>query len=705
MRVRDVFKAVQSYFKHRMSHNDVIIADIGDESRNVVVGKNILVIGDLHIPYWVLAVIALLTAVSAAGGIFIISDRFHTTNLDLLPMESNFNVLITSFGLKDSETGAIASVDDGKVMATDLEDILIRNRDLSILTQKDIDFRVVDDVITGNTQADAARLANEHNADVVIFGYIVSGRQFTPEIYIDPILSGAEEVYTSTLNFTDYTEEDTAGVFGESINILFPFSDDVQRRNFTRNNLAPRYEALTKFMFGLVLVKSRIYPEAINMFKQAAGEEKAWIDSNDNEKGKELLYLWIGTAMNLKAWDSESDKFTCPVLELEGISDLDRFQDDQGIFTGDWLCAKAAYEIAIKKNSKFARAYIGLGNLWLAQASKKIQEDKDKGCTMYRSAVELYEKAQSESMKSIISAQVSIKTNFNLGLVWANIHRYDCEIAFEKAQGYFEKVINEAATSEVGVASSPRQFLPQHFEAMANYHIGLLYIHDGQYKLAINTFNRINEIVGDFRAEDDLWQNIRYNAYSQKGLAYYQLARKDCLIEYWNEALKWYRTVVSAKEEFNDLIVVGNAYYYLGKIYTQQKNYREAVTQFVNASNTIEQSNSTDTRIKQLSGLIQLNLGDTYLHLSKIEPNFATTFEIFRSYEKGFDLLEPFLRLEKLVGEEKDILAVAYCNTEKLYRKQGQDQKAELTAQRVAEFTKQLHGYERACINQTKVCL
>jgi tetratricopeptide (TPR) repeat protein len=108
-------------------------------------------------------------------------------------------------------------------------------------------------------------------------------------------------------------------------------SDAVARRDLRRHAVA-RAHALVQFMLGLGSYRANQLNEAMAAF--AAAENTSGWDARD---GKEMLYLFIGnTAGKLGRYDA----------------------------------AKRAYTLALTLNPGYARARLGLGEIYLHQAAR-----------------------------------------------------------------------------------------------------------------------------------------------------------------------------------------------------------------------------------------------------------------------------------------------------------------------------------------------
>lgn len=456
--------------------------------------------------------------------------------LNLLPkaparMNGVFNVAVAEFGqVQDRTAGGVSKIEDGKWLSQQVaEKLANRLAEIGDLAG-DVQLRYdTVGIVSGDTpqarQAYVAQLAQEINADVVVYGNIDRGRlpaEFVPEFYISPRLTGAEEVTGP-------------GSFGAPITITLPLAHPDNRAQL-KAQVLPRLEALTEFMYGMAFYKAKELDLALQQFELARAVPQ-WRDAPG--AGKEILYLWIGTVLIGRAHAGQAAG--CP---LETGAGLD-----------NWACARLAYENALELNPGFARAHIGLGNFWADQAEKQRGGQVVVICQAYDLALEAYRQALDPKLAAEDTAQVALKTRFNIGLAYANAYRNGCS---EEAYGQAKEHLTAALSLR---ASGPDTPLTRDIGARAAYHLGLIEARAGQHAAAVNAFAQAIQLAEPASDYEDTWQAIRWQAHLQSGYACMALARAGDAAQ-WRSALADFSGVVARYEarQYADGLIVGAAY-------------------------------------------------------------------------------------------------------------------------------------------------
>ncbi len=310
------------------------------------------------------------------------------------PMTGLFNIAVADFGQLD-ERGHVKPWDDGARLSTSLADKL--RDELALIP----DFNGITQVrhegigpVQGSDadgRREAARqLAEEKlKANLVIYGNLEKrgdANVFVPEFYVTEIKNAEELVGPSDLGAPITV---TASGLGGGLTLS--------------GALGPRNTALVLFTVGLAYLSVDKPDSAVDYFEQAA-QVKGWEDVD----GKEVLYLFLGTAYAGRNKDG----------------DLDR--------------SRAAYDTAKNLNLEYARAYIGLGNLDYIEFDRSNPPDLnqlDRAIAHYVQA----EQAKEKPAASFAEAKIHL----SLGNAYVLKAQYGQTDWFEPAQNKYQQVVTE----------------------------------------------------------------------------------------------------------------------------------------------------------------------------------------------------------------------------------------------------------------------
>jgi tetratricopeptide (TPR) repeat protein len=235
----------------------------------------------------------------------------------------------------------------------------------------------------------ASRLAEQNRAQSVAYGNLERrGTQvsFAPEFYVTE-LEGAEELVGTTRLGTPLF----ADARREGLGYSLVLSD----------TLTARTEALTFFTIGLTYLGAGQPGSAITFFEQACNLE-AWAESD----GKEVAYLFLGSAYRRRG---QGD-------------DLQR--------------ARAAFQTAARLNPEYARAYIGLGNVYYDEFGNSDHSNP----ALLDLAITQYRRAQEATLKPEAAA-VDARLRTNLGNAFLVKAQLGEEALFPIAVGEYEQVV------------------------------------------------------------------------------------------------------------------------------------------------------------------------------------------------------------------------------------------------------------------------
>ncbi|HEU5100244.1 MAG TPA: hypothetical protein VFU22_14550 [Roseiflexaceae bacterium] len=569
-------------------------------------------------------VIGASVAVLLVAGIILWQAGWRLTSAeDQGPMRSAFNVAVAAFGTTDDATSApIAADQDGAQVAKDLVEQLSRmNRDEFFLAPE---FRYLDNPITGQSlderQKAAAVIAAKIKADVVIYGYIERGRRFVPEYYVSPRLEGAEEAYASPEQF-GLSEHIGATPFGTPIEVRWPFRGDADRSTFTRAQLQPRFNALSMFLFGMAAIKGRQYELALDLFTKAEAVRDAWPNERSSGYGKEILDLWLGTTLSAQALLGASTPAECsfqidpPASDAEALPEM-------------WRCAEAAYNSALKRNQSFVRAYLGLGNLWFYQAEKlanlpRTESMHAQRCDAYTRSAAQFSTAL-EKVPDDDRAYITTKAHYSLGLTEVKLLQAECTENSKLAVEQLTAVVTD-------YHAHPEEAFYRKLGAYAQYHLGAIALLDGdlkraqgdmasaaeRYRAALALFEDTMTIAGPFTAEDDWWQDVRWDASSQLGQAALNLSIPQRAIDAYVLVTKAYEDGLYTRD-----LVAGEAYYSLGVINNQQGRFKEALALLEKGLAALENVRRPNPAATTTELIAKIETGDAMYNLGSGEHSF-----------------------------------------------------------------------------------
>jgi tetratricopeptide (TPR) repeat protein len=668
------------FFKGLLRGN-VINGHVGQHSNGNVIGQYIIYIGKLSLPLWLLLSIASVVLSTNLGGTLLVMSGISQLlpQAPSGPMDSALNVLVTSFGEQtSSQEGPITPFEDGTKLAEELANKLTQaERETAAVAWGDVEFRAVDEVVVGDAgerQERAAELAQKYRADVVIYGHFSYSRQFLPEFFISPRLGGRGELVTTEP--AAKSENTGSSAFGGPIAIPSRrFMDWAERRAVVMASLGSRFDALTRFLFGLALYKGGSYSDAVTMLEASLALPEAWKDLRDrpSDSGKEVVYLWIGTAAVEHARVSPGARLACPAELIDTSA---------GPVDGE-RCAEAAYERALVINGIYARARIGKGNIWFQRAERAMSaEGKATACMALERAREGYDVALSEGHSRPDSAYVTAKAHLNLGLSHAHAFRLGC--------GEVSLARNElTAAIAIFRAQADTQDVPflRYIGTSALYQLGLLDLQEGRPLDAIERFGEVVVATGPYEPGEDWWRDVRWFALSQQGQA--DLDTKDL-----DHAVDAYQQVIDAYEQslfLNDYIAA-DTYHGLGAIYNLKAHYEEAVITLKKGIKLLEEQIADPADHDSAIRIMHLELGDAYFNSAEGRPERLAL--ALKEYEDIRNRYKP--NLERLSSQEFYNLGMAYCRIGRIRSTLDDMAGAAALATEVAAIPR-LRGYEGTC--------
>ncbi len=276
---------------------DVIIADVGEGSENVAVGKNIFQInvGGRNItPYLLVIMLAALVLVV----IFVypsIEPLWNPTK-----MGGDTNIAVADFGLMN-ENGAIKRSDFGGTLSESVFNQLLDEyqlveaeggldgnvaiwHDSQTHEKKNVRFGVIRGDTPEARSSSAAKLAKRINADMIIYGHLTD--QENPEglvlefYYASPTISSEPDAIVGNHRLGRAVPARLS---------LFNVDPTVAKAE-ARQPLADRTSAIFYLTLGLTQGLANNHEEALATFQRAESDLDGWKDDD----GKAVLYYFMG---------------------------------------------------------------------------------------------------------------------------------------------------------------------------------------------------------------------------------------------------------------------------------------------------------------------------------------------------------------------------------------------------------------------------
>jgi hypothetical protein len=366
-------------FLKRKERRDVIVGDVGEGARGVVVGKNVVQIGTLVLPARLALVLVVLLVGLVAGSAFLAWNLWVPDRMTGL-----FNIAVAEFGQVDSQGQVHPSPRGQQISQRLFNGLTIEFDNLPFKVRQDLQPQLWHDSLslirkrarigfvpgaTPEARAEAARqLARRINAHVVIYGNLPaddSGASFIPEVYVSP---GAG---------IDAEADKIVGVYQPTgaipVQLLDKANDPVVGRSITIR-LNSWTDEFSLFTIGLMYDLLGYPGRALPVLQQAKDEL-----ASTGEGGNEVLWFFIGRELLWLRRDEE---------------------------------AQPAFEQAVRLNPNYARARLGLGDIHLNKAYGQSSAERIQAPDL--------EQAIAEYQKALEVAEPSVKVEalYSLGIVY-----------------------------------------------------------------------------------------------------------------------------------------------------------------------------------------------------------------------------------------------------------------------------------------------
>lgn len=532
-----------------------------------------------------LATIAIVSVVLALA-FLVFTKIVEFTPPPLHRMNSDLNIAFADFTVIDSfPDGAVQNNEIGLGIADELFEEF-KNNDNVTLTRDDLDNRsatcklgdITIEITRYNSsqaysdpeQAAQSLTKPEHaNAHIVIYGYFdTSTGQVIPRFYVSPYLVGAEELTGSS-------------AFGSTITTRHTDPRSPISRTELNTILEPRALALTEFMLGLASYRVALaYPDSPQIFLESTIKHflNALGETNE-DNGLEIIYSWIGAALRQQAYAADYQDFNCP---LDGPEDIDI-----------WGCARRAHEIALElASAPYARAYIGLGNIWLDQARLAGSTE----CTLIPNAIEEYEQARDillGTSETVANLYVEMTLYWDIGHAHSQGYLNSrCQTLYERLgiETYGPAVENLTHVTDLYIENEDVS-IAKDLGTRAYYQLGLIHEFSGDFSNALDAYRNVIDIAtpedalsGSYSVEEP-WQSIRWLAWTRIGHVRSMLAEHGAQNSSWEAAIAAFEESISYYQRQNNcereaVNHLGEALLYAGKAYIQLENTEQANSYF-----------------------------------------------------------------------------------------------------------------------------
>ena len=327
---------------------DTISAQIGEDARNIVVGKNVIQIGTLQVPFYLAAIIAAGVLIIAGIALF---NALWPLLQPVARMSGQFNIAVAQFSEIDTN-GREHQTDNGLTLSRWVYDALkteyATNPALGGLGSVEIwhDSPGIPGkntelgIVAGDTAAErataAGELANKVGAHMVIYGVVNAADPsgVALEFYIAPEL-----------------QPETSAIIGQyqlgaPIPIQLPFDTSGPLGNLAvGTNLQTRTTALFYLTAGLTLDLLGRSQAALEILQEAETKLTNWQDGD----GKEILYFFIAR---------------------EALFLARQKVDQEPEFQALTQAAEEAARRALAIQPAYVRAQVVLGGVYLARAQR-----------------------------------------------------------------------------------------------------------------------------------------------------------------------------------------------------------------------------------------------------------------------------------------------------------------------------------------------
>ena len=318
--------------------------------------------------------------------------------------------------------------------------------------------------VTGDQAA--MELANEINADIVVYGIVTKNNrswQVTPKFYISP------------KNF-----EDAAEILGPyDLGEPFGLSEGSPRalRITSGDELSPRAEFLTQVAVGLTYYSITNYDRAAETFMDILSSEAEGGPVDDETL--RLVYLLLGNTFLKKALQE---------ISAENRDTPESIATSESIVTQFLKEARTNFEASSEIDPEYGRAFLGLGSIAFQQSFICDVSGCENDGELMQQAIAFYEEALTDKTAPE-TAVLEAKAYFGIGQTYLQQYFDRGDFTFTDAISYFQKAI-----ANYGAGNRPRA---RDIAAESSARLGLIYCLQGTYDEAAIHYQNAIDLFSD----------------------------------------------------------------------------------------------------------------------------------------------------------------------------------------------------------------
>jgi tetratricopeptide (TPR) repeat protein len=371
--------------KNHKHSGDQISGNIGENSKNIVIGKNIIQIGTIRISRKILLII-LLSIITGFGVIV-----FNLNPSGPPTMRGAFNVAVAQFGEED-ENKKIKESEIGKDISYWIFKILKENKvpgaviefwqDSLPKSERGVNIGFISGESEEDQEKEAEKKAEKINAHLLIYGNINKNSEIVSKFLISNIFKGPDSLLGSF-------------VLGHSIKI------DKKNPGIKQTEVTGRITLLFWFVKALASLNEQKYTNAIEYFQNASNKWEDLVEQakeqgeqkgEEENKGREIVYFFLGQSHLFPAnWDKDKKSFRNHI-EL----------------------ARKAFNNSLKINPHYIRSQVGLGSVYILQAYRRLEEDN---CNDRKCAQEVIKNFVDPAINEYLKA-INLSKNSQTDIKW-----------------------------------------------------------------------------------------------------------------------------------------------------------------------------------------------------------------------------------------------------------------------------------------------
>ena len=396
---------------------------------------------------------AIAVVIGFAGDTLGLYDRFKSNQAG--KMSGDFRIAIAEFTVEDSIVPKSFGMDLAEGMYQRLQQETDKFTTVSVTIWGPKQVRKAGE-ITGTTLTEKAisveQIAQDIGANILVYGDIeaVSSRWIVqPRFYI------SEEGF--------YEAQEIIGQHNVGKPIELLGQDNTASRFEFSDELTRRIQLLSQLTIGIIYFSIQEYEQSLRVLLQA--EEIDGLNKND---GLQVLHLLIGNAAGKRN-------------EIAGGES--RYLD----------VAETNYQKALRLDSEYSRAYIGLASV---QYNRALYSEKP-NAELLNKAIELYLKALDAKNQPDL-ADISTKAHFGLGQSLMVLALIGEDATFLSSISEFERVINDYNEGD-----NPRVRV---LAGEAHARLGRIYLEIDMQMDALAEYEAATDLLIDYPQRQELYE-------------------------------------------------------------------------------------------------------------------------------------------------------------------------------------------------------